>query len=1244
MPTQETRLSTERLALRHQDEWERELAYEIRALKLFTRCTRESEYRIICGDKSGCITCFSLDGSRAWEEKAKGPVYDLSFVHPLQDGNTLLDPKDQPFLVAAGTGSGELIFLDYLSGQLRRVSFADDSGVRLSSKRAVLSLLFIESLQELWVAFADGAIERLRFKFSGNAVSAFFREPVEVGEAVSSLCFMPGSRDRSGEGYRQGWVCAATMLGNLYRLDHRTERPLPRAVLKSPVSAPIRTVLSLSQVLAEHGSNGDTLVFAHGGNLKYVVQEWRKEAEPGSFDQSCADRVLCLGRVDWKDSVWLIAGANDARLHFYRLYEMGVDDDEGDERKAFLRGKGLLSQFGDRQYSIHLEERVLKVVVQDRKSLRPGNPAGLNIYVALGNHRLKAFRLLPREEFRSRLEEDLGERFDLQAILVEIRRSSDNPVLRRNLSALLFRARWLSRYVERKGLDPEDQRRLRLVVYHLLARTDVGGVREILSGILEVANEHPPFRREATALARHIGKYCLDGRSFSDKVRDLDELARFNEENGAEYIYDAAIYRSLLAERRYTEQEVFSLDDPLTSLQSLEIPGFDSRFLLATSYWRGRIWLLDREDQSKFELTARKIDGRPVAGVQQAVVWKEELSSTAHVIFFYLQHGWTSRCLEDLRGRADLAPLQPIESAPDPFYVYSCLVLPGGVIAIGGRTTDVSLLQVTTCEPGGLRLILRSQHWGDDLLRQHAPVRALAYRPLGETSGELFAGCDNGGCYRFGFDGKQLGQAWPIYQSPSTSQVRVVACHDRDHLLIGDGALLVLLRRAAGGPSIDPDRPEFIREWAVRLRGSATGTVAATLRVPPKESCLGKIWDDRPVVLVSDSEGVVNVLRLGETLEHSFAVRLDGGQPLSIEYLAPLKVAGCPNFADAESRTQVAIACSDQTVRVLTLSHRRESVQYLNRNLASATAATLATTHGLPQAFQRAACEALNIALDSPNWGIPEVVRAVVQATEGTAQLSAQDVRGALEEVAWKLASANVQSESPGILALRLRYDDPELFEELLNQLKDLSLGEILSPGKKRLHIRLRYCLRFAFKILARRLEPDREVDEVLQKQMARLVDLCHELAQNWGPGSSVDNLRCKLAIVHMLCRFATRQSLEWLLGDKVPTDHPLKTFLEDRLLNDPRLAVPFRAIQSFRRMIDYDHEPGKLREPVLRFLVPLLVRRFLNCRATQDDDWIGAEIYLCLISVGRSYGYSPWTFVGSLLREGCPPPLLAGC
>ena len=1219
--------------------WEAELDYEVRALKLVTRCVRAGHNRLLCGDKSGQVTAFHFDGKRAWTASPRedaghrllgGPVYDLAVVHPLEDATELLDPEQYPCLVSVGAGNSELTFLDYLSGEPVPVEVEESLRTWLDLKSSVLSLLYVESLRELWAGLASGRIARLGFEFEGRTVRARQLSSLDLGEAVSALCFMPRGLARSGKEYRKGWICAATMLGNVYSLDPLSAPFGQERLLQA--TGPIRSCVSLSWVAAKHGWEGrDVFAVAYGGSVKYFAREWPQEGRPAPhesvLDWPCADRVFCLSWADLEDAVWLVVGANDKRLHLCRIMSK-----EGAEE-----GRSPSYCFGDKRFSIRLPERVREVAVREVGT--GDGEAGANLYVALGNHQIQALHLLPRHRFREQIQVRLPAG-DLKDILAWLSRSPYDPALRRNVVALLFRAGWLSDYLQRHTLDDSQKRCLRLIVYHLLAGSGPLICREVQSGILDAENHCKEFRVLATEFARHIGKYCLDGLSFSDKTQNLDRLAEFNEQNDRDYLYDAAIYRSLLAERRHTEKEVFKLDAPVTSLQAVDLPRLGGRRLLATSYHEGIAWLIEKGANPRLKFQAGQAEW-----LQQVMVWTDPSSSAQHAIFFYRNQGWTSRDLDCLEP-TQLIPLpEPRPVAGDKnFYIYSFQELPGGATAVGGRHADVKLLRISAAHDRKLDLRLApSMRTGDE---SYAPVRALCFHSLIGDTGELFAGCDNGTCYRLFFDGTSLGNPHPIYQLPGS--IRVLATRGTNHLFVGDTSDAVVLLRRLPTAEASRDVPSFIPEWIARLNGAAiTGAIEAALQVPSKAEPGGSP-ETRKVFVVSDSLGKFHVLRLDKVREHSFAELLVTRGSSQIEQLVLFPPE---DPAEAENRTQVAVACFDQIV-LLRLLHRRESVHHLNEDLTRAAIATLrAARPDLPQTAFEKAVKTLRTDLDEHLF-VPEVVqrvaRSLASASAGGQELARleEGVWGAFNEVAWKLASVNVRSESTTVMSLRLRYDDPEALGRLLDQLAKLSSGTMTAPDGKRPHLRLRYCLRFAFKIIKHLLASEEPPSPPLRTTLAHFVHLCHDLCKSWGPAQSDDELRCKLDISHMLFRFASRRTLECLLGRELDAELQVITgktmgyFLQELLLNDPRLAIPFRTVQHIRQMVYHDEEAA-LQKPIEEVIVPLLVDRFRQCKGTHHDAWLFMEIYLCLCSIEERYDYSQWRLVSKLLEDGCSLTLL---
>lgn len=1237
---------------RHELLWEQELPYEARTLKLVSRFARNDDNYLLAGDKSGGVFCFGADGEVVWPSRGSsslggGSVYSLAFVHPSADGSRLPDPRRDSCLVAAGTGSGDLVFLDYQTG--KPVSVASDCAQvdRLNLGSSILALLYIEALQELWVALAGGSIDRLVFSLA-EGTPRFRRKPsVQIGEAISTLSFMP-----SGEAHREGWVCAGTCLGNLYHLDHLAEDPFPAELCRPSCAGPIRDSLSLSRVVSRYGWTCHVLAVAQGGDVRYLVQEkcgadpGRPGPQPVVLDRPCAERVFCLARVDFGDAVWLLVGANDRRLRFFRLAHREHSQRLGD----------LVSHFADRQYTLDLPQRVLAVAVREHRSAgTDGDSSSVDIYAALGDHRLRAFRLLPTAEMVRRARQRFSHFRSLGDALEALRRAPHDPDLRREITALLFRTRWLEDLLKATTWTASEFRDLRLLVYLLLSGAKAGAFRAIQSGLVAAARRHPSLRPTATRLVRHIAKYCQDGASFSDKRRHLAELAEFNERNGGDYLFDAALYRSLQAERRYSEQYVFKLPAPVISLQSLErtLP-WAEHGVLATSYQRGAAWLLATDGNgSKLEIQALTEGGNPARLLQRVIFWEDPASGERHALFFYRDLGWTSIALSELSaldagddGRTKtLTSPRRVNGCEGTFYVYSHALIPGGLIAVGGRFGDVRLIKVHAAA-GSLQVTCLPSSTTSVRSEQFAPVRTLDYRALENGGGELFAGCENGLCFRLTFDGHALGEPQPLWES--SAPIRVIACHDSDQVIIGDGSgLLLLLRRFPSGKAAQNwPSAEFGIEWAVKLNAGATGIAATTLRVPRDSAGLSE-HEERRVIVVSDSTGVLHVVRFEGTREHSFAIRLDGEDGPQVLHLVAL--SPFPDNAPSRQDTRLAVACFDQTVRILSIGHRREGVRLLNADLARAVIDALQSEHpDLGSGIADQARQALGNAVDS-NLSIPEIRAVVLAALKSAPQsfsITEGDVVAALEGVGWKLASAKIASESAEVLSLRLRFDDAESFSNLIDHLRVLASGNIRTSNGTYPHLQLRYCLRFAFKALTPLLDREPPLSAGLASQLARFVHCCHDLAQNWGPDSSTDNLRCKLAVAHMLFRFATRQSLEVLLGHALDESlasiggRSMTSFLEDWLLNDPRAPVPFRAVQHIRRMVEHDLRQD-CREPVLAYCIPLLIRRFRQCRTMQEDAWVGMEIYLCIQAVHKRYSYSLWNFLVELLDQGCPIPLL---
>ncbi|HVT19724.1 MAG TPA: HAMP domain-containing sensor histidine kinase [Thermoanaerobaculia bacterium] len=1256
-----------RVAHRHQLKWWQPSDYEIRVLKVFNRLRDSRQHRIVWGEKNGQVAF--LDHLAFGDRKPlrrrletqvgrpgpAGPVYALAFVHPPQAGDVLLNTTWQ-LLVAAGTGCGELQFLDYLTGNPISIIYEGRPVEALQLDSCVLSLLYVEATGELWVGLASGQLMCLQFQFQATGASARTVATIPLEAAVSALAFMPFAEGGAGHRSCAGWICAGTMIGTLYRIDpEKLSLPITPIATPKPIG-PVRALYSLSSALAAYASPCEVLVVAHAGKVRYMVREPALAAgEAGDFaalEHAFADRVMCLGCLDFGESVWLAVGANDSHLHLLCVFRKEAGDRPVNPVDAWT----LLNQFGCLQCSIPMSERVLAVAAMSSKC-SPGKSSEADpwIFAALGNHRLQALQILRLPIFVERVRSVFKDSSDVPALLRRLRDQPDDRVLRHDTIALLFRTDWLDEYCRGRTWSAEERRQLSEILYRLLAGSSLRLCREIQSGLIRIAQRHQSFARIAADLVRHISKYCLDGRSFSDKHQHLDRLARFNEDNGGEYLIDAALYRSLLADRRFTQQHAIDLGEPVTTLQLLSGP--NREHLLATSYQQGLAWLMHCDESMRAFVLEVPEEGSRLGWLQQVVPWQDAASGARHLIVFYRNRGWTSISLADPRlqeivgwagdGRKAAPvglPMPNLVAGCDgePFYIYSFQQLPSGQLAVGGRSADVRLLRISSAA-GHSSIELACgppRRPGDQLSSQYSPIRAFAYHPTSAHAGEVFAGSENGSCYRFELRGAELGPAAAVWQGPAA--IRVLLWLDPDSLLIGDAnSSLVLLQRLSGTPRSSTGgtgarASTFAPTWAGRLNGAVTGALPLTLRLPTA----GPDLELRDVVVASDAKGVLHILEFDgprgaprHITQHRFAI----DTPWPIEQL--VAAPRLPPDMKSWGQPQVAIASVDQVVRTLRLVHRRESVRDLNNDLALAAAAALASSRSrFPPRAVRATEDALRGEMDRDS-PLPVVLAKVTAARRANWPLTDGDVKEALAEVAWKLASANVQSEAPGMLALRLRFDDPETWPRLIDHLFDLAAGRVLTQAGGRPMLQLHYCLRFAFKnaklVAAEELLPEQ------RQQLARLVHVCHDLCQNWGSESSDENLRCKLTISHMLFRFATPETLECFLSETLSAElaeisgRSMADFVANRLLADPRLAVTFRVLQHIRRLVEHDLD-GRMATPVGRYLVPPLVARFRRCQITPYHDWVAGELYLCLRALQVAYRCG-WAFVAQLLATGCP-------
>src|SRR4029077_19684173 len=97
--------------------------------------------------------------------------------------------------------------LSYRTGALEPVRLEGRDHLRLDLPGGVLSLLYVECLEELWVGLAAGRIDRLSLSLADDRLSLAKLPPVEIGEAVSALSFIPAGDEGAEGGPLQGRVC-----------------------------------------------------------------------------------------------------------------------------------------------------------------------------------------------------------------------------------------------------------------------------------------------------------------------------------------------------------------------------------------------------------------------------------------------------------------------------------------------------------------------------------------------------------------------------------------------------------------------------------------------------------------------------------------------------------------------------------------------------------------------------------------------------------------------------------------------------------------------------------------------------------------------------------------------------------------------------------------------------------------------------------------------------------------------------
>lgn len=381
--------------------WERELAYECRALFAAQVFGDPADRGVLCGDKSGRARCLTLDGKDRWLVpcELQKPIYALALI-----SFGALDPARA--IVALGTAGGGVAFRSYLSGEI----FHFEHGV--GAGKTVSAMIFHAGERELWIGCTDGALHRLRF----HSEREVERRPVlELGEPITGLVFSAG-------GAR---VAAMTSEGSIFELDARASDP-PRERTFSRLG-PIRAAASLLR------EDGEILALASGTALHCIVRD--RGSTPRLDTAQFAGRISCLTFFERDGAAWLAAGANDGSLTSFRM---------PDPRTT---GDVALSSFAAGSTASRFEQRVLRMTA-----------IGSTLYTGLDNNQLRA--LAPRvvespidlderanEEdpraFRSRifrmLEEASPERcYEILDALTRVR--GKNSLVRANVAAMIRHA------------------------------------------------------------------------------------------------------------------------------------------------------------------------------------------------------------------------------------------------------------------------------------------------------------------------------------------------------------------------------------------------------------------------------------------------------------------------------------------------------------------------------------------------------------------------------------------------------------------------------------------------------------------------------------------------------------------------------------------------------------------------------------------------------------------------------------
>ncbi|MCI0470160.1 MAG: HAMP domain-containing histidine kinase [Candidatus Aminicenantes bacterium] len=119
--------------------------------------------------------------------------------------------------------------------------------------------------------------------------------------------------------------------------------------------------------------------------------------------------------------------------------------------------------------------------------------------------------------------------------------------------------------------------------------------REVLTKI-ENKGLLPPYL--VNSLQRHIKKFILDGRSFSDKQENLSGLAKINEDSGNDV--DAMVYRGILADRQYDRVFCRHIDDDYGEI--IGVAPYSGRYLVFTA--KGKIFAYDPQNIEKPDMVS----------------------------------------------------------------------------------------------------------------------------------------------------------------------------------------------------------------------------------------------------------------------------------------------------------------------------------------------------------------------------------------------------------------------------------------------------------------------------------------------------------------------------------------------------------------------------------------------------------------------------------------------------------------